>query len=152
MSLIPFILFHDEVHFSDELDQDIKYTFTKSVKNFWSYAKRDKGSAWGAIARMIIDDFDDDHIIHEDLWNMPMDMINWKAVNSDRTDLMLDQRPDRMNTFGKNSLYVLGKEESGYTKWNSDPYRLDNDGSGYVLYPGSLFHLPYWLMQFKDLV
>jgi len=87
------------------------------------------------------------------LRGLSLDRVNWSMRNSQR----LDVRPlSAQANFDSNGLAarargsldngrVIPVENRYVAHWNTDPWRLDHDGSGNELAPGTAFLLPYYL-------
>jgi hypothetical protein len=90
----------------------------------------------------------------ETLYGFPLDRINWPHKNSHRLDIVflppersrdldgLDQRGTRGHIV---SGRVLPVQNRHFNHWNTDPWRLDYEGTGNELAAGTVFLLPYYM-------
>ena len=70
--------------------------------------------------------------------------------NSHRLDVPIDTLNDRFDR--KPDLTVLPYDELPMSKWNSNPYRLDDDNGGRGEGDGVYFLLPYWMGRYHKLI
>jgi hypothetical protein len=87
------------------------------------------------------------------LYGFPLERINWPKQNHHRLDIQL------VSLQGSTDLYearqggrgqrvngkVLPVENRHFGHWNTDPWRLDYNGSGMELAAGTVFLLPYYM-------
>lgn len=87
------------------------------------------------------------------LWmleHIPMDLISWKVVNSDRKDLAMEKEFDRAHQ--KQARTLLPADERPVMKWNGNPFVVDGGNGGYSEDDGAMFLLPYWMGRFLNIV
>ena len=75
-----------------------------------------------------------------------METIEWSVKNSVRIDVPIDPMPDRQGR--RQALVVLPYDELGMTKWNGNPFRLDDGADGKREDDGAYFLLPYWMGRY----
>mmetsp|Transcript_19400 Transcript_19400/g.23100 ORF Transcript_19400/g.23100 Transcript_19400/m.23100 type:complete len:186 (+) Transcript_19400:244-801(+) len=90
------------------------------------------------------------------LWglrNWQLDLVSWGYVNSERSDICIDQTYLKLNDGIKSLNKVLPQNERSPSRWNSNPYSLDSGLPGGTSEedPGA-FLLPYWMARFYDLI
>ena len=84
------------------------------------------------------------------LERIPLEMIEWTAMNSHRRDVVFQKEKER---FGRDQLTeVLAPDERAVAKWNSNPYRPDGGNGGRGEDDGSYFLLPYWMGRYHGWV
>ena len=81
--------------------------------------------------------------------DVPQDLIDWTARNSDRQDLG-ELATNRFRR--KTSRFVLNVAERRQMRWNGDPYELDGGADGRVRDDGTFILLPYWLGRYHRLL
>jgi hypothetical protein len=84
------------------------------------------------------------------LREIPMDLIEWNVRNSVRVDVPVDPMLDRQGK--RQALVVLPYDELGMTKWNGNPFRLDDGAEGKREDDGAFFLLPYWMGRYHRLI
>jgi hypothetical protein len=84
------------------------------------------------------------------LEHIPMDLISWKVVNSNRTDVVMDQELDREHE--RQARRLLPADERPVMKWNGNPFVVDGGNGGYSEDDGAMFLLPYWMGRFLGVV
>ncbi|MBC7287015.1 MAG: transcriptional regulator, partial [Armatimonadetes bacterium] len=86
----------------------------------------------------------------ETLAELPLDLVDWRMVNSHRSDITIDDRPGR---FGElQSTEIVPYDERADFRWNHNPYRLESGGEGRTEYDGAHFLLPYWMARYHGLL
>lgn len=84
------------------------------------------------------------------LRNAPWDLVEWTMTNSHRADVEIAATNDR---FGRpQSTRVLPNNERAVTKWNANPYRLDEGADGRAEMDGGFWLLPYWLGRYHGII
>ena len=84
------------------------------------------------------------------LERIPMDLISWKVVNSDRKDVTMGILPDRANERQAGTL--LPPDERPVMKWNGNPFVVDGGNGGFSEDDGGFFLLAYWMGRFVGAV
>jgi hypothetical protein len=84
------------------------------------------------------------------LERIPMDLISWKVVNSDRKDVAMEKELDRARQ--RQARTLLPPDERPVMKWNGNPFVVDGGNGGYSEDDGSFFLLPYWMGRFLGVV
>lgn len=84
------------------------------------------------------------------LEKIPMDLISWKVVNSDRKDVVMEKSLDRERRMQAKTL--LPPDERPVMKWNGNPFVVDGGNGGFTEDDGATFLLPYWMGRYMGLV
>jgi hypothetical protein len=79
----------------------------------------------------------------------PLELINWRQFNSDRSDVQLNVPAE----CGKNlpSLQMLPPDERTFQRWTFGIYDL-NEGDGFNEVDPSTFLINYWGMRYFNLL
>jgi len=85
----------------------------------------------------------------DSLRRYPLDRVNWRMSNSQRTDIVplpAYAREGGAKGLGyRNNGKVLPIDERYVDQWNHDPWELDQGGDGLELADGGSFLLPYYM-------
>jgi hypothetical protein len=84
------------------------------------------------------------------LERIPMDLISWKVVNSDRKDVTMEPQLDRANE--RQARTLLPPDERPVMKWNGNPFVVDGGNGGRSEDDGGFYLLPYWMGRFLGVV
>jgi hypothetical protein len=84
------------------------------------------------------------------LRNAPWDLTEWTMDNSHRADVPLAAERGRRGEM--QSARVLPNNERAVTKWNANPYRLEEGSNGQGEMDGSFWLLPYWLGRYHKVI
>jgi hypothetical protein len=84
------------------------------------------------------------------LEKIPMDLIAWKVVNSDRKDVAMEKELDRAKKRQAKSL--LPPDERPVMKWNGNPFVVDGGNGGFSEDDGGFYLLAYWMGRYLGLV
>ena len=84
------------------------------------------------------------------LERIPMDLISWKVVNSDRKDVAMEKELDRAQERQARSL--LPADERPVMKWNGNPFVVDGGNGGFSEDDGGFFLLAYWMGRYLGVV
>jgi len=83
----------------------------------------------------------------------PWSLIEWRMLNSQRTDITIGLTEDRHNQGTVlQSTEVLPYDERVVEKWNSNPYELDGGWGGYGEEAGTPWLLPYWMGRYHGFI
>ena len=130
--------------FTDELRQK----FAATIKDHWDIEKIEKNPLWNFIyASTGAKEFD----LEGALWNLrewPLDLINWRVVNSHRKDLTYLE-PNFRNQQSKE---LLPPDERRLMRWNGNPFELDGGANGYWEAAGEAWLLPYWMGRYLNII
>jgi hypothetical protein len=131
-------------------DPELLTLYQKSLDRSWQVEKLDRNPLWNYITSASLEkDYDLDIAIDE-LRLIPMDMIDWRVENSFRWDIKINPMSDRFKR-PQSVIPVLIKERA-VSKWNSNPYRLDDGGNGNSEDDGAYFLLPYWMGRYYKFI
>ncbi len=86
----------------------------------------------------------------ETLERIPMDLISWSVVNSDRKDVAMEKAFDREHQ--RQARRLLPADERPVMKWNGNPFVVDGGHGGFSEDDGAMFLLPYWMGRFMGIV
>lgn len=81
---------------------------------------------------------------------IPMDLISWKVVNSDRHDISMEKSFDRERR--PQARVLLPADERPVMKWNGNPFVVDGGNGGFSEDDGAMFLLPYWMGRYLRFV
>jgi hypothetical protein len=84
------------------------------------------------------------------LQRIPMDLIAWKVVNSDRQEVVMEQQLDRARH--RQARTLLPPDERPVMKWNGNPFVIDGGNGGLSEDDGGFFLLAYWMGRFVGAV
>jgi len=124
--------------------------YQKSLERTWSVSQSDKMPAWNIIASIVLQKDCDLQIAKEQLQEYPVDLIDWSMNNSHRWDLQKDPMVDRGGD--KQATRSVPIPESGISRWNTNPRKLDAGRNGNREETGTYFLLPYWMARYYDLI
>lgn len=139
LAMLPFYLL-----FRYENDPRFLRVYHDALEQWWRNIEREKNPLWIYIYATSKPAKQPD--LASAVWmlqRIPMDLIEWTVVNSNRPDVKLDGGVDR---FGKpQSTVLLPPDERPVMKWNSNPFVVDGGRNGRGEDDGAFFLLPYWL-------
>jgi len=150
-----------EINYSDEeLAMLSFYPFFRYAKGasvrrgldqWWANCRREKNPLWTYIylAARQESKVDLDGAI-KTLDRIPMDLISWKVVNSDRKDVTMDKELDRANE--RQAQTWLPPDERPVMKWNGNPFVVNGGNGGFSEDDGAFFLLPYWMGRFMGVI
>jgi hypothetical protein len=147
----------EEINYSDEeLAMLSFYPFfryakdeamAKGLDQWWENCAREKNPLWTYIygvgrpeAKVDLEG------ARETLEKLPMDLITWKVVNSNRADVTMDKARDRANE--RQATRWLPPDERPVMKWNGNPFVVDGGNGGFSEDDGATFLLPYWMGRY----
>jgi hypothetical protein len=84
------------------------------------------------------------------LERIPMDLISWRVVNSDRRDVTMEKSLDRANK--RQAVTWLAPDERPVMKWNGNPFVVDGGNGGFSEDDGAFFLLPYWMGRYMGVI
>jgi hypothetical protein len=84
------------------------------------------------------------------LERIPMDLISWKVLNSDRKEVVMEKQLDRADE--RQARTWLAADERPVMKWNGNPFVVDGGNGGDSEDDGGFFLLPYWMGRFLGVV
>jgi hypothetical protein len=123
----------------------------KGMDQWWRNCQREKNPLWTYIYKVgepsAIVDLDG---ALETLERIPMDLISWKVVNSDRPDVVMEKELDRARE--RQARTLLPPDERPVMKWNGNPFVVDGGNGGFSEDDGGFFLLSYWMGRFMGLV
>ncbi len=143
----------DEMYFlaywglhSFSLNDSLKTVFKKAIADHWELIQPEKDALWNISYAAITGNpqFGLQDAVWE-LQRMPLDLINWKMVNSQRKDLVFVPE----NHLERPIATVLPPDERPENKHNRNLFKLDQlSGGNAELGGGDVFLLPYWMGRF----
>ena len=136
-----------------EKDPKLRDIYLDGLRFTWRQVRPDRNPLWnyisvasgaGRMSREIREES------RRTLERIPLEMIEWTAMNSHRRDVVFQKEKER---FGRDQLTeVLAPDERAVAKWNSNPYRPDGGNGGLGEDDGSYFLLPYWMGRYHGWV
>ena len=132
-----------------ETDPKLRRLYLEGLRFTWRQVRRTRNPLWNYISVASGAGPMSEGLRRESrrtLERLPMDMIEWTAQNSHRSDVKFRKEKDR---FHRDQLTeVLAPDERPVEKWNSNPYRPDGGNGGGSEDDGSYFLLPYWMGRY----
>ena len=156
-----YIELREEINYSDEeLAMLSFYPFFRYAKDdaiengldqWWANCEREKNPLWTYIYRVGRPEAKLDlDVAIATLERIPMDLISWKVVNSDRKDVVMEKDLDRANK--RQARTWLPPDERPVMKWNGNPFVVGGGNGGFSEDDGAFFLLPYWMGRFMGVV
>jgi hypothetical protein len=130
-------------------DAKLKEQYKVAIQQHWELERPEKDGLWNLCYGMTgAKEFD----LNETVWYLkefPLDMIEWKVVNSHRKDIEM-MGP---NFRGQVTKEVLPPDERPELKHNRNLFKLDRETDGAAeLSAGDSFLLPYWMGRFLGVI
>jgi len=123
----------------------------KGIDQWWANCQREKNPLWIYIysvarpgAKVDLDG------ARATLERIPMDLISWKVVNSDRRDVAMEKELDRAHE--RQARQLLPADERPVMKWNGNPFVVDGGNGGFSEDDGGFFLLAYWMGRYMGVV
>jgi hypothetical protein len=140
-----------------EQDPALRDVYKQSLQRSWQIERPERNPLWNFIYAVgmsagggaAVKEFDRAESLRS-LREIPIDLIEWNVKNSVRADVPVDPLPDRQGR--RQALVVLPYDELGMTKWNGNPFRLDDGAEGKREDDGAFFLLPYWMGRYHRLI
>ncbi|MBX2926025.1 MAG: hypothetical protein KF746_27770 [Chitinophagaceae bacterium] len=123
-----------------------KSLFIKSLERSWKIVQNDRMPVWNTIASVLLGKNCGLETALEELQQYPLDLIDWTMENSHRWDIQVDPLVDRGRK--PQSLHPLPTPESGISRWNTNPKRLDVGRNGTTEETGTHFLFAYWMGRY----
>ena len=124
----------------------------KALDQWWANCQREKNPLWTYIYRVGKPGAKVDlgWRALTTLDRIPMDLISWKVVNSDRKDVVMEKELDRANE--RQAKTLLPADERPVMKWNGNPFVVDGGNGGFSEDDGGFFLLAYWMGRYLGVV
>jgi hypothetical protein len=123
----------------------------KGLDQWWANCQREKNPLWTYIYRVGRPSAKVDlEGARETLERIPMDLISWKVVNSDRKDVVMEKDLDRAHE--RQARTLLPADERPVMKWNGNPFVVDGGNGGFSEDDGGFFLLSYWMGRYLGFV
>lgn len=137
--------------FRYEKDPAMLAPMRKALDQWWANCMREKNPLWTSIYLVGKPGAKVDLAgALSTLEKIPMDLISWKVVNSDRKDVVMEKSLDRERRMQAKTL--LPPDERPVMKWNGNPFAVDGGNGGFTEDDGATFLLPYWMGRYMGLV
>jgi hypothetical protein len=137
--------------FRYERDAAMLSALRRGLDQWWQNCVREKNPLWTYIYRVgeptAKADLDGALATLE---RMPMSLISWKVVNSDRKDVAMEKASDRERR--RQARQLLPPDERPVMKWNGNPFVVDGGNGGFSEDDGAAFLLPYWMGRYFGFV
>ena len=125
-------------------NERLKRKYKATIREHWEIEKIEKNPLWNFIyASTGAEDYDADGAVWT-LREYPLDLVDWRVVNSHRKDLTYLE-PNFRN---QQTLELLPPDERRLMRWNGNPFILDGGANGYRERAGEAFLLPYWMGRY----
>jgi hypothetical protein len=127
----------------------LKAKFRASIIDHWEIERPEKEAAWNIVTAMTgVKDFDLEESIGY-LQRYPLDLINWRVMNSQRKDIEFIAPNFRHQTIKE----VLPPDESPIHRHNSNLFTLDGGNNGRAENSaGDIWLLPYWMGRYFGVI
>jgi hypothetical protein len=123
--------------------------YKKSIERTWSVIQNDGMPVWNIITSIALKKDCSLNVAKEELELFPMDLIDWRMINSHRWDLPENEIGGR---FGDHqSTRRIPTSESQIWRWNTNPHLFDTGTDGKREVSGTYFLLPYWMARHHEL-
>jgi len=130
--------------FRYEKDPAMLGPMRRALDQWWQNCQREKNPLWTYIYSVGRPDRRTDFAAAlATLERIPMDLITWKVINSDRRDLVMDKELDRARE--RQARTLLPPDERPVMKWNGNPFVVDGGNGGHSEDDGGFFLLAYWM-------
>lgn len=146
LAMLPFYMV-----FQYERDPVYLKSYREALRQWWVNIEREKNPLWTFIYASskpaVAADMD------SAVWmlrRIPMDLVEWTVVNSNREDVKIGGGVDRFRKGQSNKL--LPPDERPVMKWNSNPFVVDGGNGGRGEDDGAFFLLPYWLGRYSGYI
>ena len=134
-----------------EHDPALSASYREALEQWWQNEQREKNPLWTFIYAVANPRKQADLAgAANTLQEIPMDLIKWSVINSQRADITMKAELDRGNHRETDSL--LPASELPVQKWNSNPFAPDSEDAGNGEDDGAYFLLPYWLGRYHQLL
>jgi hypothetical protein len=142
LAMLPFYL-----AFRYENDLAMLTHYRRALDQWWINIQRENNPLWTFIYKSANSKaaVDLEGPVHT-LYRIPMDLVNWPADNSHRTDIVWEPDLDRFKR--RQTKYFIAPDERPVMKWNGNPFRADGGGNGGSEDDGAFFLLPYWMGRY----
>jgi hypothetical protein len=126
----------------------------RALDQWWASRYREQNPLWTYIAatgrpNRKVAKADLDRVLTT-LEQIPMDLIAWNVVNSDRKEARLNILLDRNGD--KQTGELLPPDERPVMKWNGNPFVVDGGNGGRSEDDGGFFLLAYWMGRYLGVV
>ncbi len=126
----------------------LRDVYREAIKDHWEFERPEKNALWNFCYSMTgATDFD----LDESIWHLrefPLDMIQYKTVNSHRKDIEFVEQ----NFWGQTTSEVLPPDERPELKHNRSLFKLDAGDRNSELSAGDTFLLPYWMGRYLGVI
>jgi hypothetical protein len=129
-------------------NEKLKADYKKSIIDHWQIERPEKEGAWNIFTAMTgVSKFD----LPEAVWYLqkhPLDLINWRVVNSKRKDI--DHIP--ANFRNQTIREVLPPDELPINRHNANRFQLDGGDDSEEYSAGDIWLLPYWMGRYLGVI
>jgi hypothetical protein len=132
------------------LNDTLKAKFKETILDHWQIERPEKEGAWNIFTAITgVKDFD----LQEAVWYLqkyPLDLIDWKMVNSKRKDITPVPNNFREQTITN----VLPPDELPISRHNANRFDLDghHDRGNAEYSAGDIWLLPYWMGRYLQVI
>jgi len=124
--------------------------FQKSLNRSWQVEEGDRIPIWNYISSIGLGKDCGLSVAKEEMQQIPLDIRNWRMVNSNRWDIHKSAINDRF--FKPQATLPIPTAERAISKWNTNTYQMDAGGDGLEEDDGAFYLLPYWMARYHQLV
>jgi len=133
-----------------ETDPQLRAIYLASIERSWQIERPENCPFANFIYGAVTGRPCDVQAAVESLQEIPLDLIRWTVINSQRADIASDRQLDR---FGKPQLLKpLSWRERPLHKWNGNPYTKDDSNDGCNEQCGTFWLLPYWMGRYHGII
>ena len=130
------------------INDKLKADYKKAIIDHWEIERPEKEGAWNIFTAMTsTSKFD----LPEAVWYLqkhPLDLINWRVVNSQRKDIEHIPANFRHQTIKE----VLPPNELPINRHNANRFQLDGGDGSEEYSAGDIWLLPYWMGRYLGVI
>jgi len=145
---LAFLSYYVLLSFED--DPDLRAIYLLSLEKSWRIERPERNPLWNFIYGALSGNDCDVEAGIQTLIEIPLDTVEWTMKNSHRSDVEIAPSPNRHGRL--KSKEVLPYDERAITRWNADPYQLDDGKEGRRMLDGTHWLLPYWMGRYYGFI
>jgi hypothetical protein len=154
LAFYPLLLYEKDPPFPQLLASGVhkKPPLRLAVDQWWANCRRERNPLWTYILKKTgqpVSQAELDAALST-LERIPMDLISWKVLNSDRKEVVMEKTLDRADE--RQASTWLPPDERPVMKWNGNPFVVDGGNGGRSEDDGAFFLLPYWMGRYMGVV
>ena len=128
-------------------NEDLRKIYKDVTKEHWEMERPEKDGLWEILTYAVTGNMDKESLMYF-LREFNIDMDRYSTKNSHRKDL--EFLPE--NFRGQTTKKLLYPSEREMVRHNSNPFTLDQGGSGMSRLAGDEYLLPYWMARYYKII